>query len=320
MHSRLTQYIQQHRLIAFAGFTVLVIGISIGIGFSGILDPEPASTPSPTEDSAALEPAPLVLTPDFADTATQPATAASTRTASEPSRSLESEMPPPGSVYLVDAGRGRVEVFDAAGTALYGWGREDVNAAIFDTGSAVAPAPKGDVYILDSTIGQVLRSTLGGSVVDSWLIADAEGVPALDPIDIAVDGNGDVYVLDGEGARIWKFTAEGEYLFVWGGRGAGPGFFDEPRSLAAGDESVIVLEQGTSRIQRFDTYGRLVGTLGVDESGLREPVAVSLAGRRIAVFDAEREEIFWFDSAGEIVDRIPTPAGFRTSALHGTES
>jgi hypothetical protein len=78
--------------------------------------------------------------------------------------------------------------------------------------------------------------------------------------DIAVDANGNLFVLDRFTFDIRWFDSTGRYRGRGGRKGAGPGEFAGPRSLAIGTGSVVyALDARHRRISRYDASGdRLV--------------------------------------------------------------
>jgi hypothetical protein len=77
------------------------------------------------------------------------------------------------------------------------------------------------------------------------------------PTDVAWDSKGNIFVSDGYGnARVAKFDNGGKFLKSWGQRGAEPGQFDMPNSLAVDAQgNVYVADLGNKRIQVFDNEG-----------------------------------------------------------------
>jgi sugar lactone lactonase YvrE len=83
------------------------------------------------------------------------------------------------------------------------------------------------------------------------------------PSDIQIAPNGDIFVADGHGgdtnARIVKLSKDGKFIKAWGKKGAGPGEFDTPHSLAMDSAGrLFVADRSNSRIQIFDQDGRIL--------------------------------------------------------------
>src|SRR5436190_1459295 len=71
------------------------------------------------------------------------------------------------------------------------------------------------------------------------------------PSDVLVAPNGDIFVADGHGgntnARLVKFSPDGKFIKEWGRKGAGPGEFDAPHSLAMDSRGrLFVADRGNS--------------------------------------------------------------------------
>ena len=83
------------------------------------------------------------------------------------------------------------------------------------------------------------------------------------PSDTVIGRNGDLFVADGHGAgtnaRIVKFDKNGKFIKAWGTRGAGPGQFEAPHSLAMDSQGrLFVADRPNDRIQIFDQDGRFL--------------------------------------------------------------
>lgn len=104
-----------------------------------------------------------------------------------------------GDVYVSDAGNQRIEQFDSEGNFIRMWGR-GVNQS---SGGDVCPRPGNP--------GDVCQAGSAGSA-RGWFSA---------PTGIAVDNStgpagGDVYVIDRLNSRVQRFTADGQFILMWG--------------------------------------------------------------------------------------------------------
>jgi DNA-binding beta-propeller fold protein YncE len=79
--------------------------------------------------------------------------------------------------------------------------------------------------------------------------------------DIGWSKDGSIFVSDGYGnSRVAKFDKDGNFVKSWGERGGQPGDFNTPHSLVVDNNDVVyVADRGNSRIQAFDTDGKLKG-------------------------------------------------------------
>lgn len=77
------------------------------------------------------------------------------------------------------------------------------------------------------------------------------------PTDVAWDSQGNIYISDGYGnSRVAKFDKDGNFLKAWGERGAAPGQFHLPHTIAIdAQDKVYVGDRENKRIQVFDRDG-----------------------------------------------------------------
>ena len=78
------------------------------------------------------------------------------------------------------------------------------------------------------------------------------------PYSVTVDARGRVYVLDTGADGIKVFDGNGDYLRELGREGEGPGEFQDPRSVTAVGDRVIVGDSGNARWSHFDLEGNHV--------------------------------------------------------------
>lgn len=181
-------------------------------------------------------------------------------------------------VHATSASADTVVVFDRDGRFVRSWGTQFRGVAhglqirtegnteyLYLTANASNPkmTPQPD------TQAAVVKTTLTGEVV--WTIQgppDAEAYkPAADgtakrynPTNVAIAPNGDVYVGDGYGSSyINQYTAKGDYIRTFGGRGAGAGQLAEPHGVwvdtRTGPPLLVVADRRNNRLQRFTLDG-----------------------------------------------------------------
>jgi DNA-binding beta-propeller fold protein YncE len=84
--------------------------------------------------------------------------------------------------------------------------------------------------------------------------------------DVTWDPAGNTYISDGYiNSRIAKVDKNGNWLKSWGDRGAQPGQFNTPHSIAADAQgNIYVADRGNRRIQVFDGDGKLLRVMTID--------------------------------------------------------
>ncbi len=185
------------------------------------------------------------------------------------------EPAPDGSVYVVHrcagnscAGRSEAPIlkFDASGKLLASWG---AGMFIFPHGACVDA--QGNLWVTDAQGRdgkghQVFKFSPDGRVLMTLGKAGVagEGPDVFNqPTDVAVAPNGDIFVADGHretgNNRIVKFSKDGKFITAWGKKGAGPGEFHEPHTIAIDSQGrLFVGDRVNNRIQIFDQQGRFL--------------------------------------------------------------
>ena len=119
------------------------------------------------------------------------------------------------------------------------------------------------------------------------------------PADVAWDKAGNIFVADGLGnARVAKFTKDGVFVKSWGQKGAGPGQFENVRSIAVDAQgNVYTADGGNGRVQVFDNNG----TFKTEFKGLGNPQALCLtSGANPVLYVSNSNPPTDIDMAGEI--------------------
>lgn len=167
-------------------------------------------------------------------------------------------------------------------------GQQGMNQGEFSSPRGVAVAPDGTLYVADQLNHRIQRFSAEGELLQVWgsfgsVVNDtAQAGTFNEPWGIAVGPDGSVYVSDTWNYRIQKFTADGQFITMWGfsGQGESGSAFYGPRGLAVdGKGNVYVADTGNKRIVVFDANGAFLtqfGSPGMDLGQLDEPVGVAL--------------------------------------------
>ncbi|MDY7107322.1 MAG: SMP-30/gluconolactonase/LRE family protein [Planctomycetota bacterium] len=179
---------------------------------------------------------------------------------------------PDGMIYVSDAARGAIFVFNAEErhVASFGWPDfRPTGIAVHGDELYACDFVTQQVQVLDRRAGD-RRRTIGEK-------GDQDG-QFVRPLGIDVDSDGNVYVTDVIRCRVQKFSPAGELLGAFGGIGDVLGAFVRPKHLAVDDEGVVyVVDAGFANIQMFNRDNRLLmffGAAGTHPGAMYLPAGV----------------------------------------------
>jgi len=207
---------------------------------------------------------------------------------------------PAGRIYVTDASRQAVFVFDPVAGKLDIWEKAE-GLANFSTPVALAVG-KGLAYVTDADLGIVAR-------------LDASGTPqrALGrgllkrPTGLALDAErGELYVSDTGAHDIKVLDLSGNLKRVLGRRGEGEGEFNYPTHLALAEGELYVTDTMNSRIQVLDgasgSMRRSFGTRGLYVGNLVRPKGIALdSERNVYVVESYYDHLLVFDRHGRFL-------------------
>ncbi len=203
-----------------------------------------------------------------------------------------------GSLYALDSNNNRILKQDSSGIDSH-WGSycsTDSNGdgiadqpcwAQFSGPMGIAVGPDGAVYVADTNNNRIQKFDSNGNFISTWgsycyTDSNGDGIPDQQcngqfayPNGIAVAPDGSVYVTDSNNNRIQKFDSNGNFIAKWGGYcytdsnwdgipdQLCDGQFNWPAAIAvAPDGAVYVVDNGNSRIEKFDGNGNFVSKWG----------------------------------------------------------
>ena len=153
----------------------------------------------------------------------------------------------------------------------------------------LAVAEDGSLYIADSMNHRIVRLNAEGELLNTWgSLGSSDAGPSSggqfnEPWSVGVGLDGSVYVADTWNHRVQKFTAEGEFINMWG-------FFDQtedplafwgPRDVIVDSNgNVIITNTGNKRIAIFDEQGNHIsqfGGFGFQAGEFDEPVGLAVS-------------------------------------------
>jgi len=161
-------------------------------------------------------------------------------------------------LWVVDAARHRIEIFDLQGRHLRGFGRRGIGAGDFNFPTHLTPANDGSnsFYVTDAMNFRIQKIDMEGNplqIIGS--IGDVSGSFSR-PKGVATDSKGNLYIVDALFDNIQIFDSEGRYLMHFGESGSEPGCFWLPSGLALDAlDRIWVADSYNHRIQVFKRVG-----------------------------------------------------------------
>lgn len=222
-----------------------------------------------------------------------------------------------GTVYVVDAGNQRIQVFNPAGEFAFTFGSNGTQPGQFGSFGSGQGGPGGiavtedRVFVADTWNHRIQVFSREGDFIVEWGdFFDAQDDPAevdvrpgafYGPRGIAVYEDR-VYVADTGNERVQVFDLDGDYQLSIGGYGSEVGQLLEPVGIAIADDTVYVADSHNSRISRFTLDGEPLDPWSVatwSELRFFEPyLAVTLDGRIVATTSLSNE-VLVFDDNGD---------------------
>ncbi len=187
----------------------------------------------------------------------------------------------------------------------------------FNTPHGIAIGPDGSIYVADSRNNRIQKFSPEGKFLLSWGsfasvdTGNAPGGTFNEPWGVAVAQDGSVFVADTWNHRIQKFTADGEFIKMWGEPGLAETEtrFWGPRGIAVDlDGKVYITDTGNNRVVIFDNDGSYItqfGVNGINPGELDEPVGIAVDregfvyvadtwNQRIQVFEPITTDIYQY--------------------------
>ncbi len=173
-------------------------------------------------------------------------------------------------------------------------------------------APNGDLYVADTANSRIEHFSSDGEPLGQWgsLVVAAEGQVAPagsfnEPWDVAVAPDGTVFVADTWNHRIQHFTADGDFLGMFGvfGQTGEPTAFWGPRAVTVDQNGrLFVVDTGNKRVVVFGADGAPLGQFGgfgLQLGSMDEPVGIAVDSQgRIFVADTWNQRVQVFEELG----------------------
>jgi DNA-binding beta-propeller fold protein YncE len=147
-----------------------------------------------------------------------------------------------GRLFVVDAGRKRIQVFSAKGKTMKSIG----DGALFGEPFGIVIDRADTLYVTDSARNRIVKLDASGKVLATFGENELKT-----PRGLAVR-DGFFYVADSGNARVAKFEANGKFIASAGCRGTNVGEFLEPVAVAIdADKHLYVVDRAAHRVQKL---------------------------------------------------------------------
>lgn len=227
--------------------------------------------------------------------------------------------PSTGTLYVVESGNNRVQLFSPTGTPLDTWGMRGVGMGNFRDPAGIAISGTGKVYVADTGNSRVQRFSATGGFELAWGTKGTGDGQFEDPVGVAVLDDR-IFVLDKN--AVQEFGSDSTFVARWGATGNGPGQFSLPLDLVIGNNNQIyIVDTGNDRVSRYTLSGGYIdsfGQSGPGEGEFAEPegIGVDAEGRilvadgnntRVQVFSPEGVFVYAFGSGGTQIGEFSHP-------------
>ena len=229
-----------------------------------------------------------------------------------------------GRIFVTDASRQAVYVFDEKAGELLVWDRAE-GVTAFASPVGVAVGARGEIFVADAELGFVARLDARGNPLGPL----GEGLLRR-PAGLARDAaSGRLYVADTYAHDVKVLDDEGRLVRVIGRRGEGAGEFNYPTHIAFARGELYVTDTMNSRVQVFDAEGaplpRRIGSRGLYVGELVRPKGVAADDEghvyvvesyhdHLLVFGREGEFLLPIGGTGREAGRFYLPAGIWVDA------
>ena len=103
----------------------------------------------------------------------------------------------------------------------------------------VAFDTKGNVWVTDMSRNKVFKFSQYGQLLRTVHHTGSESDRLKDPINVFATQGGLIYICDQGNHRVTVHDEEGEFQFVFGSFGSGPGCFGVPRDITFGSDGLV---------------------------------------------------------------------------------
>jgi eukaryotic-like serine/threonine-protein kinase len=178
-----------------------------------------------------------------------------------------------GTMFALDIGNRRVQVFDQTGKFLEQWGEFGFNRGQLSEPVKLVIGPEDTIYILDDVRGVIVHFDRHGKALGEFNAFPNATSGANSANSMAIDPAGNLYVSQINPGQVTRFDLSGKVTGVFGLPGVAPGQYPEqPGSIAIDASGRVFVTQGPDRrghpgVYVFDADAKYLGGFGTQDPG-----------------------------------------------------
>ena len=204
-----------------------------------------------------------------------------------------------GRIYVADAGRQSIFVFDERMSEFLIWNGDNLNIP-FQSPVGVTLADDS-IWVTDSELSLIYQFSNDGELVKAF----GKGIVER-PTGITHDpGTNRIFVSDTAESNIKVFNTKGELIDVWGHVGTKDAELNHPTFIIFRQNKLYVADSLNARIQIFDDLGQYQNTLGqrgMYVGNLARPKGIALdSDGNIYVSESYYDHVLIFNDQGELL-------------------
>ncbi len=166
------------------------------------------------------------------------------------------------------------------------------------TPQGIAVDSSGNMYVADSDNNRIVKFDSKGNLLETIGSSGSGNGQLLFPVAVTVDKSGNIYVVDVDNYRIEKFDPSGNFLLKFGTSIGGD--VTDPRGVAVDDSGNIYVSDMYNPIEKFDSSGNLISTIGNYEISGTQGIALDKSGNLYAL-DNGKPQIVEFSNDGTFI-------------------